>query len=87
MPIKDAGKKAMRSDVKKHVKNVRRSRTLKSLVKQARELIASKDAKQAKELMPKVQQAIDKATKAGVIKKNTAARKKSRLVAAIKKIS
>lgn len=87
MPIKDAGKKAMRSDVKKHVKNVRRSRTLKSLVKQARELIASKDTKQAKELMPKVQQAIDKAAKAGVIKKNAAARKKSRLVAAIKKIS
>jgi small subunit ribosomal protein S20 len=35
---------------------------------------------EANKLIPKLQQAIDKANKRGVIKKNTAARKKSRLM-------
>lgn len=87
MPIKDAGKKAMRADVKKRSKNLRGSRTLKSLMKEVRTLISSGDKKKAEEKMPQVQKAIDKATKIGLLKKNTAARKKSRLVSAIKKIS
>ena len=87
MPIKDAGKKAMRSDVKKRVKNLRRSRTLKGLVKEVKGYISAGDKKKAQEKMPQVQKAIDKATKAGVLKKNTASRKKSRLSSAIKKIS
>jgi len=77
----------MRSDVKKRSKNLRRSRTFKMLVKEIREYITSGDKKKAEETMPKVQKAIDKATKAGVLNKNTASRKKSRLVSAIKKIS
>ena len=87
MPIKDAGKKAMRSDVKKRSKNLKRSRTLKDLVKEVKGYISSGDKKKAEESIPKVYKAIDKANKAGVLNKNTASRKKSRLMASIKKIS
>jgi ribosomal protein S20 len=38
-------------------------------------------------MMPAVQKSLDKAAKVGVIKKGAAARKKSRLVKMIKKIS
>jgi len=87
MPIKDAGKKAMRADVKKKAKNLVRSVSMKDLVKKTRNLITTGDKKQAQETLPKVYKAIDKAAKAGVLKKNTADRKKSRLAKAIKKIS
>jgi small subunit ribosomal protein S20 len=43
------------------------------------------DSKKAEELLPTAYKAIDKAEKRGVIKKNTAARKKSRLSARIVK--
>lgn len=64
--------------------NDKRRRTMKELVKSVK-TEASKDAKAAKAELSKAYQAIDKALKRGVIKKNTAARKKSRLSAAVKK--
>ena len=85
MPIKQSAKKAMRSSAKQRVKNMRRSKDMKTLVKEAKELIGAGEVKKAQEMLPKIQQAIDKATKAGVLKKNTADRKKSRLVAEIKR--
>lgn len=87
MPIKDAGKKAMRTDAKKRVKNLKRSVPMKELVKKTKEFVSAGDKKQAEAMLPKVQKAIDKAVKSGLLKKNTAARKKSRLVSSIKKIS
>ena len=42
------------------------------------------DKTEAEKLLPKAYQAIDKAAKRGIIKKNTAARKKSRLTALFK---
>ena len=49
--------------------------------------LTDKKVKEASVLVPKVYQAIDKATKRGLIKKNTAARKKSRLLARLNKLS
>ena len=46
-----------------------------------------KDKKGAQELLPKVYKSIDKAQKRGVIKKNTAARKKSRASALVKSLA
>lgn len=77
----------MRTDAKKKVKNLRRSVSMKDLVKKTRDLISKGDKKGAQAILPSVQKSIDKATKAGILKKNTADRKKSRLVSAIKKIS
>ena len=59
----------------------------KKLLKELALLISQKKQKEAKELLPKAYQAIDKTAKAGLIKKNAAARKKSsmaRLVANLK---
>ncbi len=42
-------------------------------------LVAEKKYKEAEALLPNIYQAFDKAAKTGVLKKNTAARKKSRI--------
>jgi small subunit ribosomal protein S20 len=73
-----SAKKAQRGALKKHVFNARRKRALKTGVKDF-EKLATKGAKDAVAKLPSVFQAIDKATKRGIIKKNTAARMKSRL--------
>lgn len=85
MPITKGAAKAHRASLRKRVFNVRRTRTMNEVVKDLRKMIAGGDVKGAEAKLPEVQKAIDKAAKRGVIKKNTAARKKSRLVAAIQK--
>ncbi len=75
----------MRSSQKKRVFNVRRTGAMNDAVKKIRKSVVAGDAAGAEKLLPTAYQAIDKAVKRGVIKKNTAARKKSRLVAALKR--
>lgn len=83
MPITSSAKKALRSSKKKKVFNLRRKNEMQKVIKQYRKLISAKKNEEAKKLIPSLQKAIDKATKRGVIKKNTAARKKSRLLKVI----
>lgn len=83
MANKDSAKKAMRSGEKQRVFNLRRKRTMKDVMKSARELISKGDKKAAAEILPTLYKAVDKAAKRGVIKKNTAARKKSRITRAV----
>jgi small subunit ribosomal protein S20 len=85
MPIKKSAKKYMRVAASKTVVNKRVKGVLKSTVRKVKEAIATKDTGAAKEAYKIAQAAIDKAAKRGIIKKNTAARKKSRISAAIKK--
>lgn len=85
MPITKSAKKALRQSRRKRLFNLRRSKKMKSLVKQVRDLIKEKKKEEALKILPKAYQAIDKAAKRGVIKKNTASRKKSRLTKAIHK--
>lgn len=87
MPIIKSAKKALRGSLKKKVFNDRRKKTMKVEVKSIRALIVEKDKKAAIEKMPALYKAIDKAAKRGIIKKNTAARKKSRIAHAIAKIA
>ena len=86
MPITKGAKKAHRASLRKRVFNLRRKRTMNESVKEIRELIAAGKKSEAEKLIPEAYKAIDKAAKRGVIKANTAARKKSRLVAAVKNI-
>lgn len=86
MPIIQSAKKALRGSKRKQVFNLRRTRTMKAVVKETRELVAT-DAKAAQKKLTDAYQAIDKAAKRGLIKKNTASRKKSRLSKLIKKAS
>ncbi|MBU6323471.1 30S ribosomal protein S20 [Patescibacteria group bacterium] len=85
MAITSSAKKALSASVKKRVFNLRRKKALADSVKALKKALAAKDAATAEKLLPAAYAAIDKAAKRGVIKGNTAARKKSRLVAAIRR--
>jgi small subunit ribosomal protein S20 len=87
MPIIKAQKKSVRQSEKRRVFNDRRRRAMRSIVKEIKELVKGKDSAKAHELLPTAYQAIDKATKRGVIKPNAASRKKSRLNRMIKEIA
>lgn len=73
MPITQSAKKALRQNKRRRARNLARARAWKEAVKQA------KKTPHNKELLARAYQALDKAAKRGVIKKNTASRKKSRL--------
>ncbi len=49
-------------------------------MKKYKKLVEANKPEEAKKLVPELQKAIDKAQKTGVIKKNNASRKKSRLM-------
>lgn len=86
MPITKGAEKANRQSQKKRIFNIRRKNVLSDVVKSVNKAITTGDAAKAKELLPKAYQAIDKAAKRGVIKDNTASRKKSRLTARVKAV-
>jgi len=81
-----AAKKSLRSDTKKRLFNLKRNRRMKEAVKTVKDLVLHKNKDGANAELSKAYKAIDKAAKRGVIKKNTASRKKSRLAQSIKKI-
>jgi small subunit ribosomal protein S20 len=85
MAITSSAKKAIRSSGRKHVFNLRRKSALYDATKLLTKAIASKNVTEAEKLLPAAYKAIDKACKCGVIKKNTASRKKARLAASIKR--
>ena len=85
MAITSSAKRAIRVSARKHVQNIRRTETMKESVKSLRKLAEAGKSADAASALSNVYKAIDKAAKTGVIKKNTAARKKSRLVAFMKK--
>jgi len=79
MAITKSAKKALRQNIKRRKINIQRKKNLKSLIKEVRSLVLQKKIEEAKKLLPKLYKALDKAAKVGLIKKNTASRKKSRL--------
>jgi small subunit ribosomal protein S20 len=52
---------------------------MKSLLKETRTLVGQEKVAEAKKNLSKIYKALDKAAKEGIIKKNTASRKKSRI--------
>lgn len=79
MPITKSAKKALRQSKSRKIHNDTRKRKYKSLVKDFRKAIDNKNFDEAKSLLPRVYQALDKAAKTDSIKKNKADRLKSRL--------
>ncbi len=86
MPITSSAKKALRGSDRKHVFNLRRKKAIDTVTKEIKKLVVSGKAKEAQAKLPEAYKAIDKAAKTNYIKKNAAARKKSRLSALIKKV-
>lgn len=85
MAITKNAKKAHRASLRKRVFNVRRKRALMSTTKDARKAITGGQKVDSAQSLALAYQAIDKAAKRGIIKKNTASRKKSRLAKALAK--
>lgn len=79
MPIIKSAKKALRQSLKRRERNLKRKASLQKALKNFSRLIKAKKLDEAKNYFPQVQKALDKAAKQNIIKKNTAARKKSRL--------
>lgn len=68
------------------VNQVRKTR-LRHQIRAMRRALDAKDAKQAETLLPTTFSIVDRAAKWGIIKKNTAARYKSRLHTQLKKLA
>lgn len=67
--------------------NRTRKTRLRHGIRAMRRLLESKDVKSATALVPKTYSLIDRAAKWGIIKKNTAARYKSRLTLRLRKLA
>ncbi len=78
MPITQSAKKAIRGSLRKKGYNDRSRRAMKEVIKKI-EKLAKTDKKEALKMLPSAFTIIDKAAQKNVIKKNNAARKKSRL--------
>ena len=86
MPITKSAKKALRQSQKRRIINIKKKSKIKNLIKQVRSLALQKKTEEAKKLLPQLYKALDKAAKTELTKKNTAARKKSRISKLINKI-
>ena len=87
MPIKKAAEKDLRQAKKKEARNKKIKKYLSYQERKFNKAISASDLNKAKEIYLILQKALDKAAGKSVIKKNNAARKKSRLSKKIKKLS
>jgi small subunit ribosomal protein S20 len=83
MPITKSAKKAIRGSLRKKAFNDQRKKAMKEIMKKI-EKLSKTDKAEAMKLLSGAFQAIDKSAQKGVIKKNNAARKKSRLSKLVK---
>lgn len=79
MPNKKSAEKELRKNVKRNSANHKIMKKIKDLVKVNLKTIKAGD-KKIKEEFSKTVKALDKAVKTGIMKKNTASRKKSRIM-------
>jgi len=86
MPITKSAKKALRQSERRKIRNIQRKEKIKSLLKEVKGLVSQEKIEGAKKLLPQIYELLDKAVKTGLIKKNTASRKKSRMARLISRI-
>jgi len=79
MPVTKSAEKALRQSIKRRARNLVYKKKIKNLIKEVRSLVGEKKIEEAKKILPQVYKTLDKSAKVGVIKKNTASRKKSRI--------
>ncbi|MFT5359954.1 MAG: small subunit ribosomal protein S20 [Candidatus Paceibacteria bacterium] len=86
MPISASAKKSLRVSERKRLFNDRRRKTMRLIIKDISDLVKEGKISEAKNLLPNAYKAIDKAEKRGVLKPNTASRKKSLLSRTTKEV-
>ncbi|RLG15095.1 30S ribosomal protein S20 [Candidatus Pacearchaeota archaeon] len=79
MPITSSAKRAVRESSKKRKANLQKTIVFKKTKKDFLKLIENGKIEEAKKMFPKVHKLLDKAAKVNLIKKNKAARDKSKL--------
>ena len=84
MPIIKSAKKRMKQTAVRRARNQSTKRSLRSELKTFNAAVEAKDTTKATAALVKVQSNLDKSVKKGLLKKNTAARKLSRLSAQLK---
>ena len=84
--IKSAKKRVLIAEANRQ-RNVAFKTSIKTTVKKALALATAENKDELNSAISKVYQLCDKAVSKGILHKNTAARKKSRLVLAIKKLA
>lgn len=87
MPITRSAKKALRQSIRRREQNLEKKEAYKSVIKEVKKLLETAKAKDAQNLLPRLYKSLDKAAKTNVIKKNKAARLKSRMTLLIAKNS
>lgn len=85
MPITKSAKKALRQNARRKARNLVYKKKMRGLIKQVRALVEEKKTEEAKKLLPQIYKILDKTAKVGIIKKNTAGRKKSRITKLVNK--
>jgi len=85
MAITKSAKKAIRKSFRRRTRNIKKITNLKNALKKVKSLVNQKKIEEAKKMLPKVYEILDKAAKTGLIKRNTASRKKSRIAKSISK--
>ena len=83
--IKSAKKRVLTAE-RNHEKNVAFKTSIKTALKKVLELAKAKDEEAMKSALSKAYQLCDKAVSKGILHKNTASRKKSRLTKTEKKL-
>jgi small subunit ribosomal protein S20 len=83
MPITQSAKKAIRGSLRKKAFNDQRKKVMKEIIKKIEKTVKTDKAEAAK-MLSTAFQAIDKTAQKGIIKKNNAARRKSRLSKLVK---
>lgn len=79
MPVHRSAAKRMRQNKKRQIKNRAVKSSLKIKMKKFNKLLDDKKVDEAREILPGLLSAWDKAASQGIIHKNTASRQKSRL--------
>ncbi len=85
MPITKSAKKALRQSIRRKARNLIYKNKMKKLIKEMKSLALGRKIEEARKLLPQVYKILDKSAKVGVVKKNHAARKKSRLTKLLEK--
>ena len=80
MPNKPAAKKALRQSEKKMVRNLNVKNNIRFLLRKTKKHIKLNEPAETTQTVAQAIKAIDKAAQKGILKKNTAARKKSRIM-------
>ena len=86
MPILRNAKKALRQSIKRTKRNTMRTDEIASLRRHFKVALKANQLDKAKELAAQIGQKIDKAVGKKIVKRNTAARVKSRMAKALKAI-